>query len=516
VLATLVVAAAVASTVGSAPAVASNDTPDESGAECVPLTSISIVRASNGPRVTFRGYTYCHNLTGFVLKINTGIGTSGGEYSSGKLCVGPFYDGDFTEQEQCGRDGITTWYQAVAGPHEYCMATWLRLGTDIDGHSDGGTWSPGRCITYDPADDAEVPPPGTWEDPPPINDGDGSGGGGGGGGGSPGTPRRADVAMVYDQSNASAKIYRWYSTGSAFGRLSDYQSGSYHLSNVGDRVASGDVDGDGYDDVVMAYQLSDGTFAFYVFKRGITGSGQWYVSGSFGLGPVAGRLVVGDFDGDGRAEPALVRDDGDGTMTIWRWHSTGSSFTRLTDYHSGSFLLSNVGDRVAAGDVDGDGKDDIVMAYQLGDGTFGFYVFRNGSSSQGRWYTSGPFGLGPVAGRLVVGDFTGDGRAEPALARDNGDGTMRIYRWSSTGSSFSRTSDYQSGTFRLSNVGDRVASGDVTGDGRADIVMAYQNNDGTATLHVFNAGSSWAGRWYTGGQYNLANVAGRLVVGHWY
>ena len=75
VLATLVVAAAVASTVGSAPAVASNDTPDESGAECVPLTSISIVRASNGPRVTFRGYTYCHNLTGFVLKINTGIGS---------------------------------------------------------------------------------------------------------------------------------------------------------------------------------------------------------------------------------------------------------------------------------------------------------------------------------------------------------------------------------------------------------------------------------------------------------
>ena len=65
-------------------------------------------------------------------------------------------------------------------------------------------------------------------------------------------------------------------------------------------------------------------------------------------------------------------------------------------------------------------------------------------------------------------------------------------------------------------MGDRVASGDVTGDGRADIVMAYQNADGTSTLHVFESGSRWAGRWYTGGQYNLSNVDGRLVVGNRY
>jgi len=114
-----------------------------------------------------------------------------------------------------------------------------------------------------------------------------------------------------------------------------------------------------------------------------------------------------------------------------------------------------------------------------------------------------------------VGDFTGDGRAEPAVVRDNGDGTMKIYRWQSTGSSFSRAADYQSGTFRLSNVGDRVAAGDLTGDGRDDIVMAYQNDDGTMTQHIFRSGSSWAGRWYTGGQFSAANVDGRLVVGDW-
>ncbi|MFF0313020.1 hypothetical protein ACFYSC_36855, partial [Streptosporangium sp. NPDC004379] len=36
-----------------------------------------------------------------------------------------------------------------------------------------------------------------------------------------------------------------------------------------------------------------------------------------------------------RSAPAMMRDDGDGTMTIWRWNSNGTSFTHGTDYESG-------------------------------------------------------------------------------------------------------------------------------------------------------------------------------------
>jgi len=112
--------------------------------------------------------------------------------------------------------------------------------------------------------------------------------------------------------------------------------------------------------------------------------------------------VQGDFNGDGRDETALVYDNGDGTTTIYRWLSTGSSFARTTDYHSGAFRLSQVGNRVAVGDVNNDGRDDIVMAYQRDDGTFQYNVFSGGASSADVWYTSGSFSLGPVAGRLVV------------------------------------------------------------------------------------------------------------------
>ena len=67
----------------------------------------------------------------------------------------------------------------------------------------------------------------------------------------------------------------------------------------------------------------------------------------------------------------------------------------------------------------------------------------------------------------------------------------------------------------MSNVGDRVAADDADGNGQDDIVMAYQNADGTWALHVFKSGSSWAGTWYTGGSMNLDRVGGRLTLGVW-
>ncbi|WP_406065609.1 FG-GAP-like repeat-containing protein [Micromonospora sp. NBC_00860] len=326
---------------------------------------------------------------------------------------------------------------------------------------------------------------------------------------------RAAPTVAYDQGDGTMRMYRWLSDGDSFNRTSDYNSGAFRLSAVGDRMASGDVDGDGRDDIVMAYQQPDGTFSYYVWRNGNSAARVWYDSGPFSLSQVGGRLVLGDFNGDRKAEPAMAYDQGDGTMRIYRWLSDGDSFNRTSDYDSGPFRLSAVGDRMASGDVDGDGRDDIVMAYQHGDGTFSYYVWRNGNSAASVWYDSGPFGLSRVGGRLVLGDFNGDRKAEPAMAYDQGDGTMRTYRWLSDGDSFNRTSDYDSGAFRLSVVGDRMASGDVDGDGRDDIVMAYQHGDGTFSYYVWRNGNFAARVWYDSGPFSLSQVGGRLVLGNW-
>lgn len=339
-----------------------------------------------------------------------------------------------------------------------------------------------------------------------------------GGGGDPGgTAARYEPAMVYDRGETMT-VHRWFSNGTSFGRLTDYNSGTFRLSRVGNRVAGGDVDGDGDDDIVMAYQnpVEPPTFTFHVWKNGATYAGEWWTSGSFDLGRVAGRMVLGDFNGDGKDEPAMVYDDGDGTMSIYRWLSNGTAFTHTTDYHSsGSFGLDRVGDRAGAGDVDGDGDDDIVMAYQNYDNTFTYHVYKQGYTYAGAWYVSGSFGLDRVGSRMLLGDFNGDGKAEPALVYDSNDNRFTTFRWLSDGTEFRRTTDYQSGAFNLAEVQGRIASGDVDGDGKDDIVMASQNGS-IADLHVFKAGGTvWAGVWASTGTYDLTNAGDRIVVGRW-
>ncbi len=222
-----------------------------------------------------------------------------------------------------------------------------------------------------------------------------------------GAARPAAPAVMRDDSDGTMTIWKWESTGSAFVLDSSrYESGPWSIDQVGDRFAAGDVNGDGYDDVVAAYQNAEGKLDFHVWSKGRTYDGKWYTSsGLFGLDPVAGRLVIGDFNRDGRAEPAVMRDDSDGTMTIWKWESTGSAFVLDSSrYESGPWSIDQVGDRFAAGDVNGDGYDDVVAAYQNAEGKLDFHVWSKGRTYDGKWYTSsGLFGLDPVAGRLVIG-----------------------------------------------------------------------------------------------------------------
>ena len=62
---------------------------------------------------------------------------------------------------------------------------------------------------------------------------------------------------------------------------------------------------------------------------------------------------------------------------------------------------------------------------------------RNSTSGAGVWYTSGQFNLSLVDDRFTVGDYNGDGKADVAMSYDLGNGGMRIHRWIPTGSAFS-------------------------------------------------------------------------------
>jgi hypothetical protein len=222
--------------------------------------------------------------------------------------------------------------------------------------------------------------------------------------------------------------------------------------------------------------------------------------------------------GGGPVGPSMFYDVGGGAMNIYRWVSSGSSFSTTTQTGiSSGYSLSNVGNHMAAADVNADGKTDNVVAYQYPDGTMRLHVFLNGSFYQGAngWFQSGAFNMANVGGRMVGGDFNGDGKGDVAMVYDNGGG-LNIYRFLSTGSAFTYDSVVVATSgYDLANVGENIAAADVNGDGRTDIVLAYQYGDGTMRLHVLLNGNSYQGAtgWFQSGTFNMANVAGRMAGG---
>lgn len=107
---------------------------------------------------------------------------------------------------------------------------------------------------------------------------------------------------------------------------------------------------------------------------------------TFTFGSSSYRQVMGDFDGNGSATPAVFRD---GKWTV----KTSWSSTKTVTF-------GQAGDRPVVGDWNGDGADDIG-------------VFRNGRWLLRNSVSSGPaeldFSYGASTARPVVGDWNGDG-----------------------------------------------------------------------------------------------------------
>lgn len=125
-------------------------------------------------------------------------------------------------------------------------------------------------------------------------------------------------------------------------------------------VAAGDIDGDGADELIITPDEGGGprvvaysgmTFNPFISFLGINDP-------NFRGGA---RAAVGDMNGDGRAEIAVSAGfNGGPRITIWDGASIAvSQFTPLSNFFAYAETLRN-GTYVAIGDVDGDGRGDLI------------------------------------------------------------------------------------------------------------------------------------------------------------
>jgi len=240
----------------------------------------------------------------------------------------------------------------------------------------------------------------------------------------------------------------------------------------GVRVASGDVNGDGTPDLITAAGPTGGPHV-QVFNGLLPQPLLGPVTSFFAYDPgFAGGVWVaaGDVNGDKKADIITGADAGGGPHVKVFDASTGKVLLSFFAYSPG--FVGGV--RVAAGDVNGDGKADIITAPGQGGGPH-VRVFSGANGQIIREY----FAYDPsfTGGVLVsADDVNGDGFADIATGTGQGGGPLVTIRDSATGNQLHRfyafppitPSGLTSGQAVWSS-GVRVALADSDGDGIVEL-----------------------------------------------
>ncbi len=292
-------------------------------------------------------------------------------------------------------------------------------------------------------------------------------------------------------------------TPATFSAKTDFTTGIEPAS-----VSIADFNGDGKKDLAVLIQ---GTNLGSVFLNTTTpgASTPTYSAGTdFATEDGPQDLTIGDLNGDGKPDMAFTNVIANAVSVYFNTTTPGAStpaFSSRTDFATGTGPYS-----VKIGDLNGDGKPDLVIANYFSNSVSVFFNTTTPGASTATFSPRTDFPVGLRPNSVTIGDLNGDGKPDLATANITA-GTVSVYLntttpGASTATFSSRIDLSQGGTDPYS-----VTIGDFNGDGKPDIATAGPPN---SVIVFINSTTPGALIPTFSGFYNFAGASnGSLSIG---
>ncbi|MGA9643472.1 MAG: FG-GAP-like repeat-containing protein [Terriglobales bacterium] len=249
---------------------------------------------------------------------------------------------------------------------------------------------------------------------------------------------------------------------------------AYDVPALAYQVALGDFNGDGKLDVAVT---NDGTYDMVSVLPG-SGSGTLKAPVVFGTNYGPSGIAAADFNGDGKLD--IVTSDNGGPFgvtiaTISVLLSNGKDmFGARTDYAVGNESVTGAYSGIAAADLTGNGKPDLIVPITYADTPYEFSILKNKGNGTFDAPVNYALPIGPNA--VAAGDFNNDGKADIAVMNFGGSGSISVLLNSGTGT-FPTYTQYP-----INGYGYGIAVGDFNKDGNLDIVATDETENTVSVL----------------------------------